>query len=397
MNDPSITGKVTVMLKVGPTGEVQSTSATSTGNLPGNVVSCIAAALRNAQFDARDGGGIATITAPFNLVNQGGSSTPPPPPQMPQMPQYEAPAQPTAFTRASDDAWRSAGDDAIQKLRATLDASPQSRMKREALVRGLLARGRFDQALVLARAFVEADPDLPVARELLSYAAVATGDAKTALLAVDAAVETNAASVKSHVRAARSFEAAGEDRRACAHWRSLAELDASDEWRYESLRCRARALGDREAALAEANAIEKPGKLVEKLKPLLASGEVPAFDPTSASLGQMEITVTCASHVKDCPLPIVVAPNGTVFSPVTPADARSGGRAFAITVLRDGAYHTMIVGGADDAKGEVIVRAAGATQKFAFTKGGLQAIAVSDVSVPAPWVGSLGLLGRISW
>lgn len=393
VNDPSIAGRVLVTINVGPSGEVTAANAAPSGNIPPSVAACIAAACRNMVFSPPDGGN-ATLRVPITFVQQGTTTQPQPQPQ-PQ-PQYAPPAGPTALTRASDDAWRTAGDDAIAKLRATSDASPQSRMKREALVRGLLARGRFEQALTMARAFVEADPDLPVARELLSYAAAASGDAKTALLAVDAAVETNALSVKSHLRAARAFEASGDERRACAHWRSLAEIDAADEWRYQALRCRARALGDREAAASEGRAIDKPSKLLEKLVPLLADGDVPAYDPSTSSLGQMEVSVTCSTR-DGCPIPVVVAPNGAVFSPMTPADARSAARAVAITVLRDGAYHTMLVGGADDAKGEVVVRAAGVTQKYAFAKGGAQSIAVSDVSVPQAWLGGLGSLARINW
>ncbi len=391
--DPSLAGSVAFTLAVGPDGDVMNVTMAPNGNISGQVVACIQSVLRSLRFAAPEGGG-ATVRGSFRLTSV---DAPAQPTQPPGMPSYTPPQPPTALTRASDDAWRSAGDDAIAKLRAASDASPQSRLKREAFVRGLLVRGRFEQAMTVARSFVEMDPDLPTARELLSYAAAAAGDTKTALLAVDAAVETNAASVKSHLRAARAFESAGDERRACAHWRSLVEIDASEEWRYESIRCRARALGDREGALADAHAIEKPGKLVEKLLPLLTSGEVPAFDPSSAAFGQMEVSVTCASGVVDCPIPLVVAPNGTVFSPLTPADARSTARMIAITVLRDGAYHTMLVGGGNDAKGGVVVRAGGVTQKFSFSHGGVQSVAISDVSVPPPWLASLGLGGRFAW
>jgi len=392
--DPSQQGKVVVSIRVGPSGEVASATAAQCNGLSASMCACVAAAARNLMFEPPSGGTV-TLTVPMNFVSQGGGTVPPPPP--PPVQQYEAPAGPTAFTRASDDAWRSAGDDAIAKLRATSEASPQSRMKREALVRGLLSRGRFDQALTLAKAFVEADPDLPVARELLSYAAIAAGDTKTALLAVDAGVETSATTVKAHLRAARAFESAQDERRACAHWRSLAELSSSEEWRYEALRCRARALGDRDGVLAEIASIEKPGKLLEKLKALAPSDRVPAYDPQSYAMGQMEVALTCAAGVKDCPLPIVVAPNGVVFSPYTPADARSSARAVAVTALRDGAYHTMIVGGSDDAKGEIVIRVAGVTQKMAFAKGGLQSIAVSDVTLPAPGWGIGGGLAQLVW
>jgi hypothetical protein len=399
--DPTQAGRLTLMVRVAPDGEVDSASVAQNTGLSAGVGNCVGSAARRMKFEAP--GSASVLQVPVSFVSQPGprlepsqvppqqvfpgmmGSPPPPPPP------------PRATTRKIDDAWRTAGDDAIQKLRATSDASPLSRMKREALVRGMLARGRFDEALPLARAFVEADPDLPVARELLSYAAVATGDTKAALLAVDAGVETSPASAKAHVRAARAFESAHDETRACAHWRSLAELDGAQEWKYEALRCRARALGDREAALAEASAVDKPGKLIEALKPLLASGQVPAYDPSSHAIGQIEVSVTCAPGVEDCPLPIVVAPNGTVFSPFTPADARSSAHAVAITNVRDGPYRTMLVGGATGATGDVAVRAADSSLEVPFTRGGLQSLAESDVTVPPPWLYSLIGISRAAW
>ena len=62
----------------------------------------------------------------------------------------------------------------------------------------------------------------------------------------------------------------GDERRACAHWRSLAVLQPqSDESVFQALRCRARVLDDLEAALSDARAVMKPGKLVTQLLPQL--------------------------------------------------------------------------------------------------------------------------------
>jgi hypothetical protein len=107
--------------------------------------------------------------------------------------------------------------------------------------------------------------------------------------------------------------------------------------------------------------------------------------------------VKCDGPAEACPIPIVVAPNGTVFSPYTPADARSGPRGVAVTVLRDGAYHTMVVGGANDVKATVSLRAANSSRTFELTHGGLQSVAVSDVEVPTFWLGSIGALSRMAW
>jgi Ca-activated chloride channel family protein len=389
--NPSTTGRLLVRARVLPGGEVGAVDV-QVGDMPGQVIECIRSRVRQAHFQPPGASGaMLTIPIYFRIIESEGPTRPwsAPPPRRPP--------QPSAVTRASDEAWRSAGEDALAKLREASAASPESRAKREALLRGLLARGRFEEALTSARAFAEADPDYPAALDLLSYAAAASGDAKTALLAVDAVVETSSNSVKAHLRAARALEAAADERRACAHWRSLAELDANDEWRYQALRCRARTLGDRDAAAADARAIENPSKRVSELTPLLTAGDVPAYDPAGSWGGQMEVTVACEGPIDACPVPIVVAPNGTVFSPYTPADARSGPRAVAITVLRDGSYHALVVGGAESAKGKVTFRAVESSRNVELTHGGLQTVAASDVEVPAPWFGTLGWLSPMRW
>ena len=154
---------------------------------------------------------------------------------------YDAPESDAAILKVGNETWRSEGDDELGKLRKAVADADKSRKAHEALIRGLLRRGRFVDALGAAKTFVELDPDLPIARELLSYAAAALGDGKTAVAAVDALSETDARSVKVHVRAARAFESIGDERRACAHWRSLAELaPKNEEVVAEALRCRGR-------------------------------------------------------------------------------------------------------------------------------------------------------------
>src|SRR6185369_16282820 len=162
--------------------------------------------------------------------------------------------------------WLTKGEDVVSKLRAALEQNTSSRKRYEDLVRGLLARGRFEEALKTARRFVAMDPDLLVARELLAYAAVTNDDASLAAASIDTQAETDPTSVKWHVRGARAFEALGDERRACAHWRSLGGLQPqSDEFAFESLRCRARVMDDRDAVLSEMRSGSKLGKLVSDL------------------------------------------------------------------------------------------------------------------------------------
>jgi len=254
-------------------------------------------------------------------------------------------------------------------------------------VRGLLLRGHFAQALTAAERFVEVDPDLPVARELLAYSAVATGDRQRATAAVDTLTEAAPTELKAQGRAARAFEALGDEARACAHWRSVFELaPTSDSALFEALRCRARTMADREAALRDAKAVAKPGPLLRRLLPQLESGEIPAFATSSGSPGQFEVTLTCEQKT-DCPYAIVITPTGTVFSPWTPALGRSSAVSFAFSGLLTGFYRVLLVSGAPTAKGQVEVRALNTKNSFAFAPGHLPTIAATQVTMAPSGLG----------
>jgi Ca-activated chloride channel family protein len=235
---------------------------------------------------------------------------------------------------------------------------------------------------------------LPVARELLSYAAVATGDRQRAAAAVDAMTETDPRALKAQGRAARAFEALGDEARACAHWRSMFELlPGSDAALFESLRCRARVLGDRVAALSDAKAVSRPGPLLQKLLPLLESGEIPAFRKSSGNVGQFEVSLSCDAK-QDCPYAIVITPTGTVFSPWTPALGRSSPTSFAFSGLLTGQYRVLLVGGAPSVTGKVDVRALNARNLFDFAPGHAQVIAVTQVTLAPTGSAGLGTLSR---
>jgi Ca-activated chloride channel family protein len=282
---------------------------------------------------------------------------------------------------AGDDTWFAQGQSALDKLQADLAATPSSRKRNEALVRGQLQRGRFVPALSAAEHFVELDPDLPLARELLAYASVAGGDRVRATAAVDGLTENASSDLKAQGRAARAFEALADETRACAHWRAMAELaPSSDAAIFQALRCRARVMADREAALRDARAVTRPGPLLQKLLPMLESGQVPAFEKSSGSAGQFEVTVTCDAGV-DCPFAIVVTPTGTVFSPWTPALGRSSPTSFAFSGLMTGTYHVLLVGGAPGAKGRVEVRALNAHTTLPFAPNRPSTIATVQVRV----------------
>lgn len=68
-SNPDAAGRVTLKLKIGPGGEVVGVSASSSGNLPGSVVSCLKSRARGGRF-APPEGGTAVVTVPVTFVAQ---------------------------------------------------------------------------------------------------------------------------------------------------------------------------------------------------------------------------------------------------------------------------------------------------------------------------------------
>ncbi len=68
--DPSMQGKVTIAVSVGPNGEVSSAEPSSNAGLSAGVAACIARAIRNAQFSAPGGSG-SKLSVPVTFVQQG--------------------------------------------------------------------------------------------------------------------------------------------------------------------------------------------------------------------------------------------------------------------------------------------------------------------------------------
>lgn len=388
--DPEAAGSIRLLLRVGSAGQVEAASAAPAGRFPRSLVECVTARARAAQFDPPTGGpAILQVPVTFSVLPGDGGTVQ----ALPSGPPPRRPPPDVAVSRPGDDGWLAQGQPALDKLTADLQANPSSRKRHEALVRGLLLRGRFAPALSAAERFVELDPDLPAARELLAYAAVATGDRKRAVAAVDALTEAAPGDVKAQGRAARAFEALGDETRACAHWRSAFELTpTSDSALFEALRCRSRVLGDRTAALRDARAVSKPGPLLQRLLPLLDGGEIPAFERSSGAVGQFEVSLSCEPR-SDCPYVLVVTPTGTVFSPWTPALGRSSPTSFAFSGLLSGAYRVLVIGGAPTASGRVDVRALNARNVFTFAPGHARTIATTQVTMAPAGSGLLAIGG----
>jgi hypothetical protein len=67
--NPDIEGKISLSIKVGPTGQVLSVAATKTGSIPDSVVECVKSRANSAMF-APPQGGAAVVQVPVSFVKQ---------------------------------------------------------------------------------------------------------------------------------------------------------------------------------------------------------------------------------------------------------------------------------------------------------------------------------------
>jgi len=255
-----------------------------------------------------------------------------------------------------DDAWRTwaAGD--LETLRAKLHAAPESRASHEAYIRALIEGGRFKDALRVSTDFVALDPDHARARELLSYAAVVNGDHELARQMVDVRTETSPRDISAHTEAARSFEAVGDAVRACAHYRSLAELAPRiDEAKQRARECWQEMLG---------SVVGTVGTTKVKGKP-----------------GQLQVEVRCDDSVKkeDCPSPAVITPDGRVVSPWTPGVGASSRNKVTFVKLRSGFYYVLVLGGSPEARGKVHLTGRFESRVIPFDGGTMHTVAKTGV------------------
>jgi Ca-activated chloride channel family protein len=292
----------------------------------------------------------------------------------------------TAVHRVETSSFATEGEAALEALRRAVEGAPESRRKHENLIRGLLARGRFYDALVRARQLADLDPDRAEAQELLAFAATVNGDRELALQAMGSLVELSSRRASTHARAARAFEAAGDERRACAHWRSLAALSPSSvDALYQALRCRARMLDDRARVLEQARSYEGPAPAIKALIGELEAGRLPRYEAGSTGVTALEAKVRCEGPMSSCPTVAVVAPNGTVYSPFTPAapaaaPTRGGLFAVAVPKVGDGTYRTFLIGGDPSAEGELELKALGSVKKLPILRGGARTVAATVVA-----------------
>lgn len=371
-NNPNLAGRVTIRFLIGREGNVMS-STNGGSDLPDSgVIACVARSFLTLSFPQPESGTV-TVTYPimFSPGDGGGSgwsgavSRPwqwSPPPFRPMWVR-----NPTVSHRVEADSSKAAGTPKIEALEKSLGESPNSRKRHENLIRGLLVQGRFYDALVKAQLFADLDPEMPLAQELLAFAAAAGGDADRSLSALDSMVELNPRKASAHLRAARGFEARGDERRACAHFRSAAFLTPkSVDALYEALRCRARVLDGAQAVASRIRNMANPDSKLSALLADLDAGKLKRYAFSDTKGAEVFAQVRCVERETGCPVAVVVAPSGTVYSPWTQASFGRGSDSKAISGVRisEGTYRTVLVGGDAGARAELEVSVLGSVKKL---------------------------------
>ncbi|AKT37184.1 VIT domain-containing protein [Chondromyces crocatus] len=379
--NPELEGRVTVRFAINAEGSAVGVGDGGSSLPDATVVGCVVQAFRGLSFPSPEGG-VVMVTYPIQFN----------PPREPERsgltwepslqtvaPRYE-PVRPSAVHRPPTGAG-SVAEATLASLREGVEREGASRQKHAALVRQLLVAGRVEEALTAATRFARMDPDLEIARELLAGAAAASGRAALALTAMDALSVGGPREMKHHLRAAKAFEAAGEERRACAHWRALGELrPSSDEHMYEALRCRARALGEVAEVLAEARAMEGSGANVRGLIAALEAGRAPGFDAAGGGRGPFMAKVVCSGEPSACPWVAVVTPSGAVVSPWTPGPGRASRGEIALSHLMNGTFRVIAAGGKSGSGAQVELLTLGASRSFAVEGVEAHTVAMTTVS-----------------
>ncbi|HRI63791.1 MAG TPA: AgmX/PglI C-terminal domain-containing protein [Polyangium sp.] len=382
-NNPNLQGRVGVRFIIGRDGNVTSASNGGSDLPDAGVISCVTRAFYGLSFPQPEGG-VVSVVYPIMFASEGGGGGGTwSGPRLSRG--FTSPQQVwgrTSWIGAADEKWRTEFADQLVNLQKNVDGSKDSRRAREAFVNGLLLRGRFEEAFREASAYVTMDPDRVMPHELLARAASALGKSEMAVAELDTQVDIEPTNADMHKRAARSFEAAGDEIRACAHWRSLAELRANDQdAAFEALRCRSRALGEKNAVLAQLNALPNLSKRMTTLRTALENGSVPTYEAGKPAGETMSVAITCPEGTEGCPRIVIVDPTGRVTTPVTPGTGRSGSSWITMPSPMDGTYHVLVSGGLDSAGGKVEIHLNDSVKKFDVRGGnGLRSVAVMSAS-----------------
>ena len=377
--NPTLAGRVTVSFVIGMNGSVAGVTGNGGGISDNGMVSCVVRAFQNLSFPQPEGG-VVRVTYPI-LFSPDGARPLPAAPFGPTPPQITN----------GDDAWFNGTPDVVARLEADVAREATKRSARTSLVRALLARGRFSEAVTRATEYVSLDPDRVEPLELLAEALLASGELDKALAVLDSTAELSRDKASTHRRIARAFEARGDERRACSHWVSLASLDPSDASRREAWRCRARALGETAEVGAEMARYvtthpQAAGSSLVALLAAINSAKVGAYEWPAASTDDVRADLTCGGERASCPVLITIDDRGRVVSDHLP-DAQ--GRRFA-TTWSGGRYRMLLVGGDANQNVTVSVSTQGHTRKAELRRAQRATALTARIEQPSFGFGRLG-------
>ena len=244
--------------------------------------------------------------------------------------------------------WRTPNRERVESTR------PQSAGKRERALRALVAGGQFRDAQQLAQRILEIAPQDRIALEILASAAAAQLDTSVSCAASEARLELEPDNDSLRLSLAQAYLGLDDERRACAHLRSI--RPKNEELASNVARCRYRWFGEQST--------EGAGP------PTLPGNSAQAF----------QVVMSCDPSTIDCPKPIVVTPLGNVASFLLPAPGKGSVSPLAFWPPTDGFYHVMIVGGTRSANGTVEVSVGDQSKQFEFRRGGaMQTIATVGI------------------
>jgi hypothetical protein len=382
--NPELSGRVTVSFVIGRDGSVGAVSGS--GIADNAMVSCVTRAFFGLSFPVPEAG-VVKVTYPI-VFSPDGAHVPggsrssvvsgPVPPQI----------------QNGDDSWVNRSPEAVAKLEADVARDGSKRTARGALVRGLLARGRFAEAVTRANEYVAIDPDRAEPLELLAEALLASGEVDRALAVLDSTAEMNRDKARSHRRIARAFEARGDERRACAHWVSLASLEKTETSKREAWRCRARALGETQEVAEEierhvtASSSVASSPVVALLRSI-KTASVGGYEWPAAGSDEVRVDLSCAGERASCPVLFTVDDRGRVVSDHLP-DA--DGRRFA-TTWGGGNYRALLAGGDVNQGVMVALSTQGHTRKVELRRAQRSTALTARIEqISFGWGGGLGRL-----
>jgi tetratricopeptide (TPR) repeat protein len=322
LRNPALEGSVLTRFMIARDGSVQSPeSDNGLGDI--DVARCIERAFTALRFPA-PAGGVVTVIYPLRFSPARSEAMPrplPAPARRWSVPRFSAPERPPApfeIVSLSPPERTEAETYArtwLDEARTRVAQAPRDARFRRQLIRTFLASGHFVAAEAEADRFVGAFPVSLDAHAIAADAKLAVQDLAGAAAALAAAVELDPLASERQRRAATAYVAAGDERRACAHFRAASALAPSDRaLEFEAFRCRAASGAGRLELLAELDARGPLSPQLQELQSALSEQRALPKFPPAAHTG-FSVQIVCSMAPNACPTPLLVSEDGDVTAP----------------------------------------------------------------------------------